>query len=56
MGARGEHTNLSVLDMHDSIAVDAEWAESHLLELFTGHRLDGISPDLQDLHGYLRKG
>ncbi len=53
MGARGDHPTLNVLDMHDSIAVDAEWPQACPLQLLTGHRLDRISPDLHDLHHHL---
>src|SRR2546429_1205779 len=54
MGARGDHPTLAVLDMHDSVAVDAERPQACPLQLLAGHRLDRISPDLRDLHHHLR--
>ena len=53
MGARGDYPTLGVLDMHDSVAVDAQRPHASPLQLLAGHRLDRISPDLRDLHRHL---
>src|SRR6516164_5492456 len=50
MGAGGDHPPVSVLDVDDAVAFDAKRAEAYPLQFLTGHGLDGISPDLGDLH------
>jgi hypothetical protein len=45
------HTAVLVLHMHDAISLDAEWPDTRVIQRFTGHRLDRISPYLCDLHG-----
>src|SRR6516164_10446631 len=51
MGAGGDHPPVSVLDVDDAVAFDAKRAEAYPLQFLTGHGLDGICPDLRDLHG-----
>src|SRR5215813_29008 len=54
MGSRGDHPLLGVLDVDNAVAVDAERPDAYPLQLLAGHGLDRISPDLRDLHCYLR--
>jgi hypothetical protein len=40
-----------ILHMHDTIPLDAERPDARLIQRFTGHRLDWVSPYLCNFHG-----
>src|SRR5215475_1656677 len=54
MGSRGDHPLLGVFDVDNTVAFDTERPDADPLQLLAGHGLDRISPDLRDLHDYLR--
>ena len=45
-----ERTIRTLDDVHDAIAVDSQRSESRLGEAFPSHRLDGVPPDLGQIH------
>jgi hypothetical protein len=50
MRARGDHATSGVLDMYDTVPINAEVSKMDSLQLFPRHGLDWIPPDLCDVH------
>ena len=50
MRPSGDHSALSVVHLHDAVALDPRVSESCRLQPLPGHRLHGVTPQLDDSH------